>query len=187
MDLRRAGETVDYVVTFLEMDRPPAFAHPPLVDKAPSALIRAENPPPWYFLTLYDAVGRDYEWVDWHHAPAEELAAYVGDPAVQLFTFLRDGWPHGFFVLDTRTVSQVGIDYFGLVPEAVGQGLGSWLLKTAIHTAWAVSGCEKVILNTCTLDHPRALAHYQKHGFTPVSQENRQRVLTRDWDPAKFR
>lgn len=186
MTVHKAGDTVDYVVTFLEMDARPGFARPHLFGKAPSALIHAENPPPWYFLTLYDAVGRDYEWVDWHAAPAAELQAYVGDPAVQLYTFLRDGWPHGFFVLNTRDATVISIDYFGLVSEAVGKGLGTWFLQTAIFAAWDVPGCEKVTLNTCSLDHPRALAHYQKHGFHPVAQETRQRVLTRDWDLSRF-
>jgi hypothetical protein len=40
------------------------------------------------------------------------------------------------------------------------------------------------VVNTCTLDHPRALIQYQKHGFTPVRQEERTRLLTRDWSPA---
>jgi len=189
MDLRRhdMGETVEYVITFLEMTSPPAFARPHLFGKSPSALIHATEPPDWYFLTLYDAVGRYHEWVDWHSAPDGELAAYLNDPAVQLYTFLRNGWPHGFFVLDTRRDTVVGLDYFGLVPEAVGKGLGTWFLETAIYAAWDVPGCETVALNTCTLDHPRALAHYQKHGFHPVAQETRSRVLTRDWDPANFR
>lgn len=186
MQVRKAGEKVDYVVTFLEMPARPNFARPHLFGKSPSALIHAVNPPGWYFLSLYDAVGRDYEWVDWHAASAEELAAFVGDEAVQLYTFLRDGWPHGFFMLDTRESGVVDLAYFGLVPEAVGKGLGTWLLETAIHMAWDVPGCAKLTVNTCTLDHPRALAHYQKHGFQPVSQETRSRVLTRDWDPARF-
>ena len=83
MEARKAGETVDYVVTFLEMTERPGFARPHLFGKAPSALIHAVDPAPWYFLSLYDAVGRFYEWVDWHAAPDGELAAYVGDPDSQ--------------------------------------------------------------------------------------------------------
>lgn len=186
MQPRKAGETVEYTVTFLEMDSPPGFARPHLFGKEPSALIHAVDPPAWYFLSLYDAVGMPYEWVDWHARPAEELAAWVADPAMHLYTFLRNGWPHGFFMLDTRKEGVVSLEYFGLVPEAVGKGLGNWFLETAIFAAWDVPGCQKVTLDTCTLDHPRALAHYQKHGFRPVAQETRTRVLTRDWNPAEF-
>lgn len=180
MDVIKAGDSIDYVVTFLEMDARPTYARPHLFGKSPSALIHADDPPPWYFLSLYDAVGQAYEWVDWHARPEAELAAYISDPGFRLYTFLRDGWPNGFFVLNTRDLPVVSIDYFGLVPEAVGKGLGTWFLQTAIFAAWDVAGCEKLTLNTCTLDHPRALAHYQKNGFQPVSQETRSRVLTRD-------
>jgi len=37
-----------------------------------------------------------------------------------------------------------------------------------------------MIVNTCTLDHPRALQRYQRHGFHPVAQAERTRVLRRD-------
>jgi ribosomal protein S18 acetylase RimI-like enzyme len=41
-------------------------------------------------------------------------------------------------------------------------------------------------VNTCTLDHPRALALYQRLGFTPIAREERTRVLVHDRDPARF-
>jgi len=69
-----------------------------------------------------------------------------------------------------------------MVPEALGRRLGGWLLKTAILTAWDLPDTTKVTVNTCTLDHPRALALYQKNGFMPVRREERTRVLTRDRD-----
>ena len=76
----------------------------------------------------------------------------------------------------------IDLAYFGMVPEVVGRGLGSWLMKTAILTAWDQPGATKVTVNTCTLDHPRALALYQKNGFTPVRREDKSRILARDRD-----
>ncbi len=186
MTPRKAGETVDFTVTYLEMEERPSYPRPSLPGTVPSALIHAENPPNWYFLMLYDAVGRDYEWQDRHDQPEVELSAFVGSPDVQLYTFLRNGWPHGFFMLDHRQMARCDIAYFGLVGQAVGLGLGTWLLQTAVHMAWDIPGTVRVTLNTCTLDHPRALALYQKHGFKPYAQEQLSRVLTRDWDPARF-
>ena len=55
--LHRAGETVDYVVTYLEMVARPASPRPHLPGGQAAALIAAEAPPVWYFLGLYDAVG----------------------------------------------------------------------------------------------------------------------------------
>ena len=88
-------------------------------------------------------------------------------------------------MLDWRAGETCELRYFGLVPQAVGRGFGSWMLRTAILTAWAREGVEMLQVNTCTLDHPRALAQYQKHGFAPVRQEHRRRVLTRAWSPAQ--
>jgi hypothetical protein len=78
----RAGERVDYVVTYLEMEARPGSPRPHLPTGPVSALIGADHPPAWYFLGLYDAVGRDYEWADAHERPTDELTAFLHDPAV---------------------------------------------------------------------------------------------------------
>lgn len=182
----RAGEEVEYTVTYLEMLSRPSYSRPHLFGHTPSALIHAEKPPRWYFLSLYDAVGQEYEWRDRHDQDPDELQAFLDDPEVQLFTFLRNGWPNGFFMLDARIEGLCDLAYFGLVRQSVGLGLGTWLLETAVHMAWDLPGVERLTVNTCTLDHPRALAHYQKHGFKPYAQETLKRVLTQDWDPSRF-
>lgn len=178
----RAGERIDYVVTFLEMDARPAFPRPHLPAGPAAALIGADRPPVWYFLDLYDAVGAGYEWTDQHDRPTGEVEAFLHDPAVTLYSLIRDGWPHGFFVLDSRAPQVCDLGYFGLVPEAVGRGLGTFLLQTALHMAWDRPGTRRVTVNTNSLDHPRALPLYQKAGFVPVRRETRSRVLTRDRD-----
>ena len=181
--MKRTARQVDYVVTFLEMDARPGFPRPHLPPGPPSVLIAAERPPVWYFLGLYDAVGRAYDWTDLHERPRAEIEAFLADPAVILYTFLRDGWPHGFFILDAREPERCNLSYFGLVPEAVGQGLGRFLLETAVHLAWDRPGTRRVTVNTCSLDHPRALPLYQRAGFEPVSREARSRPR-RDPNPA---
>ena len=186
MTARRTGETVEYTITYLEMTARPNYTRPHLFGGAPSALIHATEPPNWYFLMLYDAVGADYAWTDRHDDDPDELGDFVRDTNVEIYTLLRDGWINGFFTLDFRTPGVGDLAYLGLVPEAVGKGMGTWLLQTAVHTLWDHEGVKKLTLNTCTLDHPRALAHYQRNGFSPVCQETRTRILTRDWDPARF-
>jgi GNAT superfamily N-acetyltransferase len=179
---QKAGERVDYVVTFLEMALRPSYPRPHLPAGPASALIAAEAPPVWYFLDLYEAVGRDHEWTDQHSRSPEELAVWLNDPAVVLYTFLRAGWPHGFFVLDGREAGICDLAFFGLVPEAIGQGLGLFLIETAVHMAWDREGTRRVTVNTCSLDHPRALPLYQRAGFEPVRRETRSKLLTRDRD-----
>ncbi|MEM8791201.1 MAG: GNAT family N-acetyltransferase [Pseudomonadota bacterium] len=175
----RAGETVDYTVTYLEMTARPG-PPPPVPVNTNIALIRAQNPPLSYFIYLYSTVGAEYEWTDWLEKPPEEQADFVHDPQVTLFTLMVDGWPGGFFMLDRRETGVCDLAYFGLMPEAVGRGLGRWFLGTAIQTAWDADGVERVTVNTCTLDHPSALPLYQRMGFHPVRREVHQRTLTRD-------
>jgi GNAT superfamily N-acetyltransferase len=179
----RAGEEIDIVVTHLEMTARPRFPRPPVPRGPISALVAAEQPPVWYFLALYDAVGAEYEWTDQHDRPRDEFAAFLADPAVTLYTLVRAGWPHGFFVIDAREGATVDLAYFGLVPEAIGQGLGWFLLGTAVHSAWDLPGVTRLTVNSNSFDHPRALPLYQKAGFVPVRRENHRRVLTRDRDP----
>jgi GNAT superfamily N-acetyltransferase len=177
-----SAEPVEVVITYLEMRARPGFPRPHLPTGPVSALMHAERPPTWYFLDLYYRVGRDYHWTDQHDAPAEQLAAFLHDPAVALYTLMRAGWPHGFFVLDGRDPERCDLAYFGLVPEAIGRGLGTFLLQTAVHTAWDRPGTTCVSVNTNSLDHPRALPLYQKAGFEPVRREITHRVARRARD-----
>ena len=83
--LHRAGETVDYVVTYLEMDARPAFPRPHLPGGQAAALIAAEAPPVWYFLGLYDAVGAAYGLTVRADAPAaaQAFAEALRQPTAQ--------------------------------------------------------------------------------------------------------
>ena len=91
-----------------------------------------------------------------------------------------DGWPGGFFLLDGSSDGVCDLAYFGLVPQAIGLGLGRWLLATAVETGWDLPGTKKMTVNTNTLDHPRALPMYQRAGFHPVRRETAKRKLTRE-------
>lgn len=176
----RAGETVDYTVTFLEMTGRPNHPRPRLPTGPAAALIGAETPPAWYFLSLYDAVGASYEWTDQHARSPAEIEAFLHDPKVTLYSLMRAGWPQGFFVLDSRQTGVCTLAYLGVVRQAIGRGLGSFLMWSAVHMAWDRPATERVAVDTCSLDHPRALPLYQKAGFQPVRRETRSRTLTRD-------
>ena len=177
-----AGTRVDYVVTYLEMTERPGYDWPSLPVGHTAALLKADDPPVWYFRALYDAVGRDYSWEDMPKKPDSEIAGWLDAPTMHLWSLIDRGWPQGFFMLDEAQKDETDLAYFGLVPESVGSGLGSWLLRTAILTAWKRQGIARLTVNTCTLDHPRALQTYQKAGFRAVRREERSRVLARDRD-----
>ncbi|MEL6335517.1 MAG: GNAT family N-acetyltransferase [Pseudomonadota bacterium] len=165
------GDT--YVVTYLEMLAPPAHPVPSPPANVRLAVIMAEKPPVEWFLYLYRTVGHAYHWIDWLSAPVDDLQSFVQDPEVTIHTLMLDGWPGGFFMLDSREPGICDLAYFGLVPEAVGRGLGHWFLASAVAAGWARDGVHRMTVNTCTLDHPRALSLYQKLGFSPARREER--------------
>ncbi|MEM1430614.1 MAG: GNAT family N-acetyltransferase [Pseudomonadota bacterium] len=185
MTVTEAGTEVSYTITWLEMRTRPPYGYPSAPSGKPAALLRAVAPPTWFFLGLYDAVGRDYAWEDMHTEKEQDLAAWLSDDRTALYTLMRDGWPHGFFLLDNRVPEICDLSYFGLVPEAVGTGLGRYLLESAVCMGWDMPGVERMTVNTCTLDHPRALGLYQRVGFEPVRRTDHTRVLTRAIDASR--
>ncbi len=177
---QKAGDEVTYTVTYLEMEGMPSFPYPPMPTGGPTVLLAADEPPVRYFLNMYDAVGSEHEWTDQHEKPLLEVKEFLHDASVTMFTLMRNGWPAGFFILDARVVGECDLAYFGLVPEAVGLGLGKYLLHTAILMGWELPNVTKMTVNTNSLDHPRALPLYQKVGFAPVRRAEHKRILTRD-------
>jgi GNAT superfamily N-acetyltransferase len=171
------GAEIAYTVTFLEATARPERRRPPAPATGGVSLLRAERPPVHFFRYLYDVVGRDYEWTDMHAVADADIAAMIGDPKMALYVLYLTGWPGGFVMLDSRREGLVDFTYFGMTPEALGRGLGDWLLGAAVHMAWD-GGPARLTVNTCTLDHPRALPMYQRWGFSPVRREERRRVLS---------
>ena len=164
---KSASEIIKYRVTYLEMKKPPSFDWPKVL-KYKLNILKAENIPSWYFLFFYKQVGKKYYWTDWLNKSEEELNSFVSDKNVFFYTLIMDGWPAGFFMLDFREKQICNLSFLGLVEEAIGLGLGEYLLKTAILTAWDSKKIKNMTVNTCSLDHKRALHLYQKNGFSPV-------------------
>ena len=165
----RFGESVVKVsvtVTFLRMDKPP-------MDPVPAfppgySIVRADAPTVPYYRYLYNTVGADYVWWLRRVTPDRDIAEMLGDPDVSIHTLYHGGTPAGFFELDTRTRPDVNLSYFGLLPHAVGSGIGYRFLRHAIETGWSMPGIKGMTVNTCTADHPRALPTYIRAGFRPV-------------------
>lgn len=126
---------------------------------------------------LYRAVGERWHWRDQNTKRDDEVQAHLDDPRVSVWGLrapdvgdAEAGGYAGYFELVAREAGVIEILYFGLVPAAIGHGLGGWLLVRAVETAWSL-GAARVILNTCTLDGPHALRNYLARGFTVVGEE----------------
>lgn len=165
----RAGVTV----TFLRMDRPPAGPARALPGDA--SLVHVARPSVAFYRYLYGTVGGPHLWWLRRATSDEALAALLVDPSIAVFVLYRGGEPAGFFELDARSRPLVNLAYFGLMPFATGQGLGTAFLRAAVDAAWGW-GARAVTVNTCTADHPRALPGYLRAGFVPV------RTVREVWD-----
>jgi GNAT superfamily N-acetyltransferase len=158
---------VGVTVTFLRMDRPPADAAPALPPG--QQVVRLGKPTVGIYRYLYNTVGAHYVWWLRRTMPDDELAALLAHPLVSIHVLYAEGEPAGFFELDARGWSDVNLSYFGLMPHAVGTGVGYAFLRQAVDTVWR-SGAKAMTVNTCTADHPRALPTYLRAGFRTVRQ-----------------
>jgi ribosomal protein S18 acetylase RimI-like enzyme len=162
---------IPMVVTFLEMNAKPSVLPPPQ-PRGKVALLRCENPPVHFYRYLYDTIGSGYYWVDRKKLSPDALAELIEHPLNQLFVLYNDGNPAGMAELDLRKPGITNISYFGLMPEAIGKRLGHFFLYHTCINAW-LEPIQRLTVNTCTLDHPRALPLYQRMGFTAYSREER--------------
>lgn len=162
---------IETIVTFLEMTEEPLHHIVP-PSNLKLMLMRAENITVSFYRFLYGAVGHDYNWQDRNRLPATELGSLIHAEGVEVWVLYVSGQPAGYFELVPNDKNTVELEYFGLMPEFQGKGLGKWLLAEAIRAAWAKLP-KRVIVETCTLDGPAAIPLYQKMGFTPYDQKSK--------------
>lgn len=149
-------------VTFLRMDRRPTDAWPGL---PPGLRLEvATRCSVGFYRYLYDTVGHEHVWWLRRTLSDNELSRLLRDPAVTIHVLYRDGEPAGFYEIDRRNKPLVNLSYFGLLPQAVGAGIGRAFLRQAIEDGWS-QGTRAFTVNTCTADHPRALPNYLAAGF----------------------
>lgn len=157
-------------VTYLEMSEPPAGA---AAATAAGLAARLEDPVRLSLMeyrALQRAVGERWLWWERLVLDDEALAAIIHDARVEV----RRLWTHtalaGFSEIDRRDPADVEIIFLGLVPAAIGLGLGRVLLQATLDAAWSEAP-RRVWLHTCDHDHPKALAFYQAAGFRIVRVE----------------
>ena len=167
----RSKRYMPMTVTFLEMKARPSTTPPPQ-PTGKVAILRAEHPPVHFYRYLYNTVGDAYYWVDRRRMDDPSLAALLDSPALDLYILYVDGSPAGMAELDFKDQPTGLLAYFGLLPEFIGRRLGPYFLYHAVQNAWT-KPITSLLVNTCTLDHPRALPLYQRMGFVAYSREDR--------------
>ncbi|MCJ2057492.1 GNAT family N-acetyltransferase [Methylobacterium sp. J-048] len=155
------------IVTSLEMVGPPA---PRAAEPVPDgmALHRLVRPDCETYRGLYRAVGADWLWFSRLTLSDQALRAILDDPRVEILALRRDGTDLGLLELDFRQPDSCELAFLGLIPNAIGQGLGRALIDAAIARAWS-RPIRRFWVHTCTFDHPGALNFYKRSGFTPCA------------------
>lgn len=155
------------IVTTLEMTQRP---RPAPVAASPLRLVRWKSPEPEKYRILFRRVGEPWLWFSRLVMADVDLTALLTDPRTEIFAICDPkGVEIGLLELDFREASTCRIALLGLVPPLTGQGLGRWLMSQALMLGWR-KGVERMTVQTCTLDHPRALPFYLGAGFHPVAR-----------------
>jgi GNAT superfamily N-acetyltransferase len=157
--------TIATVVTYLEMRTAPA-QRPVAREGWSLALLSGE---PDRYRHVFRRVGEPWLWFTRLIMSDDELGAIIGHPGVRAFALHAGRQDLGLLELDFRRAGQCELSFFGLVPEAIGQGWGRLLMQEALRRAWQ-QPIERLWVHTCTLDHPRALGFYLRSGFQPYKR-----------------
>lgn len=155
------------IVTYLEMRRPPA---PDLLPQNSQWSLKQHIAPDldWY-RKLFRAVGENWLWFSRLQMNDEELRSILHNKAVDVFALEVEGEEKGILELDRREMPDIELAFFGVTADLIGKGVGRFLLSKALEIAWSHHP-ERVVVHTCTLDHPRALDFYLRGGFVPYKR-----------------
>ena len=147
------------VVTYLEMLAAPERPEPPAGGFTLERFSEVTR-----YRALFRRVGERWLWMSRLVVPEAALRTILDDPAVEVFALRSGGEDIGILELDFQQADECELAYFGVVPEAIGTGAGRFLIGEAVRRAWA-RPIRRLWVHTCTHDHPRALAFYQRSGF----------------------
>ena len=165
----RDDGTLRVTITYLQMTRQPTGTprRPPLKDLA---VFRIKRPSLPFYRFLYNEVGKPWLWYERRAMADTDLKTILSNEKVHVYALYRGGEPAGYVELDYRQDNEVELAYFGLLPWHIGNSIGPWFLDWAVSTAWN-DRPSRLIVNTCNLDHPKAIIVYQQAGFRPYRQD----------------
>lgn len=147
-------------VSYLELTHIPT----PIPTGIREERVSREKLPVNEYLDLYRRVGEPLRWDQRLNMPRSELIRLLESEHSQIY-ILRDG--HGGalgFCEFERCSPDIELKNFGLLPSARGKRLGSWLLRTALHSEWSAQP-KRIWLHTDNWDHPAAIHLYEDAGF----------------------
>jgi ribosomal protein S18 acetylase RimI-like enzyme len=118
------------------------------------------------YRVLFRQVGAEWLWFGRLELTDAALHAVLADPHVAAFAAIDQDGDAGLLEIDFRNPAEAEITYFGLVPRLQGRGFGRTLMAEAFRLVQERQ-VPSIMLHTCDLDAPGAIAFYQKMGFEP--------------------
>ncbi len=163
-------------VTFLEQSRPdsPATPEPLPYCLKDQIVLQHWQPNITGYRDLYIRVGQPYLWWQRLVLSDQELSAILFDSTTELYALFHAGTAIGFCEITTNSAPETcNIAYFGLVSGYEQSGLGGALMRQMLAHIWHhPSKPTRATVNTCTMDHPKALGFYKYLGFTEIRRED---------------
>lgn len=150
-----------------------------------SAIVPVPSPPLHFYRYLIDRVGRKWHWQDYLCLNDRDLSFRIHSSRRVIQVLQFDGAPAGLIDVDFDSNNVAEIVYLGVMEHAAGLGYGRSLLNTGLKIA-SEARVQKVILKTCSLDHPAALKIYQRAGFRSVNEGTMRIRLLTDAQRAKI-
>tara|TARA_R110002126_G_scaffold63511_4_gene162677 strand:- start:2582 stop:3211 length:630 start_codon:yes stop_codon:yes gene_type:complete len=166
---------------------------------ADTLLMEASIPSPELSQFLFCAVGNHWRWfsrLSWNY---QQWLDYLSKDSVRTWVLYQAGTIAGFVELNYHTGTEyieqapsVELKFFGLLPAFTGQGLGPKLAQAAIALSrqWlksqlpAADNSQPIWVHTCSVDHPAALATYQKAGFAIYQSEQESGAIPQNYAEA---
>lgn len=143
----------------------------PGVKLLPKGMILEEvHPTAGFAKQMYWEVGGPWIWGDKRAYSDDQWQDYTALEGFRQFKlFLNDGTLAGYAETSLNSDSrQAELEYFGLLPSAVGHNAGGAFLSQIIGKMWE-SNPRRLRVSTCTLDHPGAFRVYSRCGFERLS------------------
>ena len=161
------------VVTYLEMTARPAPRTAPVPEG--HRLAPWPDPPLEDYRAIMRRIGKDWLWQGRLSLSDGELKRRIHGEDVDIMCLWDAETPVGIAELKFKG-SACNLVFFGVAASLIGTTGARALMADAIDRAW-VRDITRFDLNTCTLDHPKALDFYRRSGFV---EYDRAVEITRD-------
>lgn len=119
------------------------------------------------YLTLYQLVGQCSRWPK---RDLLEIENILQNPQIDVILLYLEEKIVGLAELDRRQFPDIEIKYFGLLPEFIGQGLGSFFVDRIFRFGWNYTP-NRLWGHIVDCDHPNAINTYERAGAHIYKQE----------------